>query len=142
MHVMTLTVLINLSFSSISLKFSDKLTTVDLVIVVTSMVINFVVAKIFVNQQFVLWLTLRTGVGTSVEAAEAEVRAVSVRLAGGPTGVNWALTGGGGEGGDGGTGATTSLASSWICKQPFVLLVVGGGEGAVNIEPDSLIVLW
>ena len=49
MHVMTLTVLINLSFSSISIKFPDKLTTVDLVIVVTSMVINFVVAKIFVK---------------------------------------------------------------------------------------------
>ena len=46
-----------------------------------------------------LHLTSRTGVAAAVEAAEAEVGAVPVWLAGRPAGVHRARAGGGGRGG-------------------------------------------
>ena len=60
-----------------------------------------------------LHLTSRTGVAAAVEAAEAEVGAVPVWLAGRPAGVHRARAGGGGRGGH--------LGRVTVCSQVLLM---------------------
>ena len=117
---------------------SDEVLSLMKLLLHMGVTVHWLVADMFQSFEFPVTsgLTLRTGVGAAVEAAESKVRTVSVRQAGGPAGRHRALTLFGREGGHGGAGASFSFISS-SREETIVLLVECCSLGAVNIEPGQ-----